>query len=195
MIIAFAGRKQSGKTTACEFVSNLFAKHEKETSAIYNFADPLKKMCIDIFGLQYEQCYGSDEQKNQLVNCQWPDSNLNMTAREVLQYIGTDVFRKMQHDVWADATIRQIIDEKLPLALIADCRFPNEVEAIKNAGGLIVKLNRNLYNSNHASEKALDADVYDHSVFDLVIDNQDMPIAYKNQLILEFLTTKKVISL
>ena len=65
-----------------------------------------------------------------------------MTAREVLQYVGTDVFRKMQHNVWADATVRLIEKENPTLALIADCRFPNEVEAIKNAGGIIIKLNR-----------------------------------------------------
>lgn len=195
MIIAFAGRKQSGKTTACEFVQNIFAQMVQKTSSIYNFADPLKKMCIEIFGLTYDQCYGSDDNKNELVNCLWPETDKAMTAREVMQYVGTNVFRKMQHNVWADATIRRIQDEGLPLALIADCRFPNEVEAIKNAGGLVVKLNRNLYHSNHESEKALDTDVYDHSVFDLVVDNQDLSIGEKNKLIHNFLIDQKVISL
>lgn len=195
MIIAFAGRKQSGKTTACEFVQNIFAQMVQKNSSIYNFADPLKKMCIEIFGLTYDQCYGSDENKNEIVNCLWPDTNKEMTAREVMQYVGTNVFRKMQHNVWADATIRRIQDEGLPLALIADCRFPNEVEAIKNAGGVVVKLNRNLYHSNHESEKALDTDVYDHSVFDLVVDNQDLSIGEKNKLIHNFLIDQKVISL
>lgn len=195
MIIAFAGRKQSGKTTACEFVQNIFAQMVQKNSSIYNFADPLKKMCIEIFGLTHDQCYGSDDNKNELVNCLWPDTGKEMTAREVMQYVGTNVFRKMQHNVWADATIRRIQDEGLPLALIADCRFPNEVEAIKNAGGVVVKLNRNLYDSNHESEKALDTDVYDHSVFDLVIDNQNLSIGKKNKLIHNFLIDQKVISL
>ena len=195
MKIAFAGRKQSGKTTACEFVQNIFAQMVQKNSSIYNFADPLKKMCIEIFGLTHDQCYGSDDNKNELVNCLWPDTGKEMTAREVMQYVGTNVFRKMQHNVWADATIRRIQDEGLPLALIADCRFPNEVEAIKNAGGVVVKLNRNLYDSNHESEKALDTDVYDHSVFDLVIDNQNLSIGKKNKLIHNFLIDQKVISL
>ena len=151
MIIAFAGRKQSGKTSACEFTGNVYSQTVQKNCAIYNFADPLKKMCIDILGLTYEQCYGSDESKNEYVNCLWPDSGNAMTAREVMQYVGTNIFRKMQHNVWADATIRKIQDENLPLALIADCRFPNEVEAVKNAGGLVIKLNRNLYSSTHES--------------------------------------------
>jgi len=195
MIIAFAGRKQSGKTTACEFTANVFSQTTQQNSAIYNFADPLKKMCIDIFGLTYEQCYGTDDQKNEYVNCKWPDSEEVMSAREVMQYVGTNVFRKMQHNVWSEATIRKIKDENLPLALIADCRFPNEVEAVRSAGGLVVKLHRNIYNSSHESETALDEDRYDHGNFDMIIDNSNLSIADKNKLIYDFLKTKRVLPL
>jgi len=194
-IIAFAGRKQSGKTSACEFVQTLWSKSKQEISCIYNFADPLKDMCQRILGLTYDQCYGSDEQKNQYVNCNWPDSGQPMSAREVMQYVGTNVFRKMQHNVWADATIRKIQDENLPLSLIADCRFPNEVDAIKKAGGLVIKLNRNLYNSSHESEIALDEDQYDQSNFDFIIDSQNMDIVDKNQLIHDYLKVKRVLPL
>jgi len=193
MIIAFAGRKQSGKTSACEFVRNVFVNTKHEIACIYNFADPLKQLCQNILGLSYDQCYGTDDQKNELVNCYW--DNKQLSAREVMQIVGTDMFRKMQHNVWADATIRKIQDEKLPLALIADCRFPNEVDAIKNAGGLVIKLHRNLYNSTHASEQALDEECYDQSNFDLVINNQDIDITTKNKTILNFLIEKEVISL
>lgn len=195
MIIAFAGRKQSGKTTACEFTANVFSQTTQQNSAIYNFADPLKKMCIDIFGLTHEQCYGTDDQKNEYVNCKWPDSEKLMSAREVMQYVGTNIFRKMQHNVWSEATIRKIQDENLPLALIADCRFPNEVEAVRNAGGLVVKLHRNIYNSSHESEIALDENRYDHSNFDMIIDNSNLSIADKNKLIYDFLKAKRVLPL
>lgn len=195
MIIAFAGRKQSGKTSGCEFTANIFARTLQKNASIYNFADPLKKMCIEIFGLTQDQCYGTDDQKNEYVDCKWPDSGKIMSAREVMQYIGTNVFRKMQHNVWAGATIRKIQDENLPLALIADCRFPNEVEAVKNAGGLVIKLNRNLYNSSHESETALDEDRYDQSNFDFVIDNKDLSIEDKNELIYSFLKVKRVLPL
>ena len=192
MIIAFAGRKQSGKTTSCEFVQSLFAN--KETK-IYNFADPLKQLCIDIFGLTYNQCYGTDENKNEIVDCCWSGTDSKMTAREVLQYVGTDVFRAMQHNVWSSATIRLIQKEQPDIALIADCRFPNEVEAVKNAGGLVVKLNRNLYESTHASETALDATNYDQSNFDLTIANLDGGIDEKNNIIKNFLIHKGILQL
>ena len=191
MIVAFAGRKQSGKTTSAEFVANLFWQHKD--SKIYNFADPLKNLCIDILGLEYRQCYGSDEDKNQLVNCYW--DNKQLTAREVLQIVGTDMFRKMQNHVWSNATIRQILREQPNLAIIADCRFPNEVSAIKNVGGIVIKLTRNPYNSNHTSEIALDSDQYDQSLFDLVIDNENMTITEQNKVICDFLHFRGILTL
>jgi hypothetical protein len=191
MIIAFAGRKQSGKTSACEFVSNVCYGYGINNIQIYNFADPLKDLCINILGLEHNQCYGSDEEKNELVDCYWQDKQL--TAREVMQLVGTNMFRAIQHNVWSDATIRRIKKDKPDLALIADCRFPNEVDAIKNAGGFVIKLTRNLYSSTHESEIALDPDQYDNNNFDLVIDNQDIPIGTKNNLIYNFLLEKEVI--
>ncbi len=190
-IIAFAGRKQSGKTTCAEFVCNQYTGQVLGETKIYNFADPLKQnICMNIFGLTYDQCYGDDNHKNELVNCYWPDTLNPMTAREVMQYIGTDIFRKIQKNVWADATILKIKKEAYDLAVIADCRFPNEVEAVKNAGGIVIKLNRNIYYSDHASETALDYENYDYSNFDYVIDNQDIDILTQNQLISTFLQKK-----
>lgn len=196
MIIAFAGRKQSGKTTSAEFVKNVFESHGLGVGKIYNFADPLKKdVCMNVFGLTYHQCYGSDESKNELVDCYWPDTDKQMTAREVMQYVGTDVFRKIQHNVWASATIKKIQHEKPNLSIIADCRFPNEVEAIKNADGLVIKLNRNPYNSTHASEESLDENKYDPENFDLVIDNDRLTIGKQNEIIHDFLIDKGILPL
>lgn len=194
MIIAFAGRKQSGKTSSCEFVKNLFETSNLGRSKIYNFADPLKQVCIDILGLTYDQCYGTDENKNELVDCYWPGIDQQMTAREVMQHLGTDMFRRLQQNVWSAATIRLIEKEKPHMALIADCRFPNEVDAVKNAGGIVIKLNRNLYESTHSSEIALDDNLYDQSKFDLVIDNQDSNLSKKNKTIYNFLIEKAVLS-
>lgn len=195
-IIAFAGRKQSGKTTCAEFVCNEYVGNLLGETKIYNFADPLKQdICMNILGLTECQCYGSDEQKNELVNCYWPETSKPMTAREVMQYVGTDIFRKIQKNVWADATISKIKKEAYDLAVIADCRFPNEVEAVKNAGGMVIKLNRNIYDSDHASETALDYGNYDYKNFDYVIDNQHIDINTQNTLINAFLQKKGLLPL
>lgn len=196
MIIAFAGRKQSGKTTCCEFIKEYASRvlPPAHSVKIYNFADPLKQdICINILGLTAEQCYGTDEQKNELVNCYW--DNKQLSAREVMQMVGTDMFRAMQKNVWSAATIRKISHDQPSLALIADCRFPNEVDAIKKAGGIVIKLNRNPYNSDHASEIALDKKIYDQSNFDLVINNQYLSVNDQNVLIHDFLKNKGILPL
>ncbi len=194
-IIAFAGRKQSGKTTCSEFVSKYYngTIEPFNNAKIYNFADPLKKdICMNILGLTYNQCYGEDIDKNTITTIQWEGKNL--TAREVMQFVGTDIFRKMKNDVWASATINKINNDKPKLAIIADCRFPNEVEAVRNAGGIVIKLTRNPYNSTHASETALDEIHYSNSNFDFVIYNENINIQQQNQIVLEFLKKKKVLS-
>jgi len=192
-IIAFAGRKQSGKTTSAEFVANLFKTASLGECQIYNFADPLKTLCVDVLGLEHRQCYGSDEDKNELVNCYW--DNHQLSAREVLQIVGTDMFRKMQQNVWSDATIRKIGKDKPEMAIIADCRFPNEVDVVKGAGGIVIKLTRNPYNSYHTSEMALDPDQYDWSRFSLIIDNEHMTIEQKENSIKNFLQHKGILPL
>jgi hypothetical protein len=195
-IIAFAGRKQSGKTTCSEmllkYINGTIAPFNN--AKIYNFADPLKKdICMNILGLTYDQCYGSDDQKNELVNCHWDKKQL--TAREVMQFIGTNIFREMQHSVWAGATIKKIHTEKPNFAIIADCRFPNEVDAVKDAGGFVIKLMRNPFDSTHESEVALDPGNYDYSNFDLVIYNDIINIQQQNRVILEQLKEKGILPL
>lgn len=193
-IIAFAGRKQSGKTTCSEFIKNIYNQYLVGQCNIYNFADPLKQnICIDILGLTYDQCYGPDTKKNELVDCYWNKKQLS--AREVMQIIGTDIFRSMKQNVWSDAIINKINKDKPNLAIIADCRFPNEVETVKRAGGWVIKLNRNPHNSYHESEIALDINRYDQTNFDLIIDNVDMTISEQNNIILQFLKDKGMLLL
>lgn len=151
---------------------------------LYSFADPLKQnICMDLLGLTYDQCYGTDEQKNTLTSIKWKDipgiisdSDDYMTAREVMEIIGTGIFRKIKSDVWVEATINKIKRDKPELAIILDCRFPNEIEAISAINGKTIRLTRDPYNSNSAPEKALDSDNYDWSKFNFIIDNKDMNI-------------------
>lgn len=193
-IVAFAGRKQSGKTTCSEATLAYFKSLGGQSGKIYNFADPLKQdICVNILGLTHQQCYGEDVDKNTMTDIVWEGKNL--TAREVMQFVGTDLFRKMKNDVWTSATLNKIHQEKPDLAIIADCRFPNEVEAVQAAGGLVIKLNRNPYNSTHASETALDVLVYPQNLFDLFVPNELMDIPTQLDLILSYLQNKGVFSL
>lgn len=151
---------------------------------LYSFADPLKKdICINILGLTWDQCYGTDEDKNSLTLLKWDDMpgyngelKGNMTAREVMEYIGTGIFRKIKINSWVDGTINSILKDKTKLAIITDCRFPNEVEAIKKQNGKVIRLSRSKFNSDSESELVLDEKNYDWSKFDFIVRNDDMEI-------------------
>lgn len=111
-----------------------------------------------------------------------------MSGREVMQFVGTEIFRKMYDRVWADACLRRIKQEDSLFAVITDCRFPNEVEAVREAGGKVVRFTRNMDSTDaHESETALDPENYDWNNFDAIIDNKDMTIGEQNQCILQML--------
>jgi hypothetical protein len=120
-----------------------------------------------------------------------------MTGREVLQYIGTEVFRKMYGDVWVDSCIRQIEAENPALAIITDCRFPNEVLGTQRAGGQVIRYTRDIFDGDpdvHESENALNPDVFDFNKFDAVIDNGKMTRQQQNKATFHLLMKWGIIS-
>tara|TARA_B100000085_G_C18370953_1_gene442346 strand:- start:49 stop:744 length:696 start_codon:yes stop_codon:yes gene_type:complete len=136
---------------------------------IYHFADPLKLMAMNLFDLEEKQVYGSNDDKN-------TSTPYGKTAREFLQYLGTDVMRKIKDTVWVDYTIKLIQQENSKISIIPDVRFPNEVNAIKKAGGIVVRLTRDPYKDKHECESSLDKSVFDWSKFDIVIENHETNI-------------------
>ena len=176
----------------------------------YNFADALKEMCVMLFNVPVECVYGTDEQKNQLqehllwenmpgvITCSevWdslcsdgePDGLMYhaagpMTAREFMQYLGTDIMRKMYEPIWLENCFRRIEEDKPEIAIIGDCRFMNEIHAVQARGGKVIRLKRSLYECNHKSE--IDADNYEG--FDDVIENDSMNLQESCELFIESL--------
>jgi len=183
-----------------------------DTVKIYSFADPLKyDICMRVLGLSYEQCYGTDEQKNAPTHLLWQDmpgtisiydsktlylkhdegltkedfdsygltihDNGFMSGREVMEYVGTHLFRRMVNSCWANATLSTIKKESPAVALICDTRFPNEVDAISDNSGIVIRLTRDPLQSQSDPECALDKDRFDWNKFDHVLDNANMTIA------------------
>ena len=230
-IIAFSGKKQSGKNTCGNFIYSLYLSRMKVSKTIningsgqievsdifdkkeyagildisnennddfiikqlktkmnpivklYGFADTLKQnICMDVLGLSYDQCYGTDEQKNSLTDIEWENKKLN--ARDVMQIVGTDIFRKMKNDVWTSSILRKIRRDNPRIAIITDCRFPNEVESIQKNNGIVIRLTRDIYSSDHISETILDQSNYDWKNFDYIIDNKNLTI-YEQSLEIE----------
>ena len=177
----------------------------------YSFAGPLKEIATTLFGLKPEQVYGTEIQKNTKTWFNWEDmpgvvtekavatksgvkeliaggqlkhhKSGRMTAREFLQFFGTDVCRNIFQDIWQERLINSIASEGPLVAIIDDCRFPNEVEGIQNAGGKVVHLTRSPHKDGHASETAIDG----CKNFDAVIDNAKLSIHETNVEIIRLL--------
>lgn len=145
----------------------------------YNFADSLKELCVMLFDIPPECVYGTDEEKNQnQQHLLWEnmpgvtDKTGPMTSREFMQFFGTDVMRKIYEPIWIQNCLRRIEEDKSEIAIISDCRFLNEIKAIQERGGKVIRLLRSPYESSHQSE--IDADNYDK--FDGVVDNRELSI-------------------
>lgn len=142
---------------------------------VYNFADPLKVICMCLFGLTSEQVYGEDKDtKTDLVWENMPnrpsDKGGNMSAREVMQHLGTNVFRKIKDDVWVRMLINRIKEDGADFAIAADVRFPNEVSCIKEAGGTVIHLGRSVKTDSHPSETSLVGQKFDLTIGDFSIE-------------------------
>lgn len=179
MIIGICGKKQSGKNTvACMlqyFIScshlRVNPTHEdyitnpKRTcgSDVRAFADPLKEI---IGALAFiPGCYLDEEKyKNSFIpkelNKLFKDDNSTHTYRQLLQYLGTDVFRKLDESIWIDSLM--IYKDSLSpftILIVPDVRFPNEAEAILSEcdENIIIKVTRNTGNNDsHISEQSVD---------------------------------------
>lgn len=105
---------------------------------------------------------------NICVNRKLFPSNLRsgfMTNREVMQILGTDIFRKLfDENIWVNATINEILKSDYDLCLIDDMRFNSEAKSVLNNGGHIVILNRcGNFSDIHASERGItDVEILDH---------------------------------
>jgi sulfite reductase beta subunit-like hemoprotein len=149
MIIGLVGKAQSGKDTVADYLvrTSLFEKAA--------FADDLKRLCKDMFDL-------TDAQVNTQEGKAAVDVRYGITPREILQKVGTDWFRAVYPSIWVNRLITKLQSRSADDFVITDIRFPNEVNAIKNIGGIIVKLVRLNGGgagafSSHASETALDS--------------------------------------
>lgn len=240
-ILAFAGGKQAGKNTCCNFlhghqmmcykIIDDFSLTEEgqlyiESSALdqegneseikgviditredmefaewaafnvwpfikhYSFAASLKGIAVGLFGLSEEQVHGTDKQKNTLTKLKWSKmpgytgkKKGRMTAREFLQYFGSNICRQIYPEVWTERALREIEAEEPQVALISDCRFPNEVEAIQEAGGKVIHLTRKPYEDKHISENALKG----FKNYDAVIDNESLGISETNLKVLQLI--------
>lgn len=194
MIIGICGLIGAGKDTAADYLVN-FYEFKRES-----YAGTLKDAVAAVFGWDRDLLEGrtkaAREWREQIDP--WWSQRLNMpdlTPRLVLQLWGTNVLRQHFHDdIWIASAENKLRTTKDHI-VISDCRFPNEIASIRNAGGRVIRIARGadpewfnvarsdvtampkLYPNIHASEYSWAA-----TEFDLIIDNNGSVEDLYNQL-------------
>ena len=141
MIIGVCGFIGSGKDTIADYLVNLH--HFRRES----FANTLKDAVAQVFGWDRTMLEGRTKQAREWreqVDPWWAQrlGIPHLTPRYILQQWGTEVCRKNFHDdIWIASLENKLRNSKDDV-VISDCRFPNEICAIKQAGGIVVRVVR-----------------------------------------------------
>lgn len=152
-LIGLAGVARSGKDT----VANFLVEHHGFTRMAFADAvremlyrvDPLIEIPIDDETLyigrvaEYVDGFG------------WEAAKALPEVRRLLQRLGTDAGRAvLGEDVWVDALFGSA---RIGRLVISDCRFANEVKAIRQEGGFVLRVERPGVGpvNAHVSERAL----------------------------------------
>lgn len=194
MIIGFAGKAASGKTTAArhlhgkqpdnivilpmaqvlrEEVETFIRQVGKEDSVPLIYGDQDDKVRVFHIDEQKAQqvCPGWDEYLAVNADIQDRQGQSAVTVRRILQWWGTEFRRAEDPDYWTKAWEKKVrqLDLEATHVLVDDVRFVNELEVIRSNGGQFIRVIRPGFNgaNNHSSENSLDG--YDD--WELVINN------------------------
>ena len=143
MIIGVCGFIGSGKDTIADYLVNVHGFRRE------SFANTLKDAVAAVFGWDRVMLEGRTKEAREWreqVDPWWAERlNIpNLTPRWVLQQWGTEVCRRGFHDdIWI-ASVENKLRRSKDNIVISDCRFPNEIASIKNAGGSIVRVDRGI---------------------------------------------------
>lgn len=194
MIIGINGRIKSGKDTVAKFIQEVDSEYRhgmddtdpspvKQVSSVWEnrkFAGSLKQIASILTGRE-SSLFEIQDFKERKMDPIWtsPDGHL-MTYRELLQRLGTEAIRNTIHpDAWVNSLMVQYND-LVDSWIITDMRFPNEFRAVKERGGITVRVTRpgTIREDEHISESAID----DHE-FDFEIKNDTSLHFLKQQVV------------
>jgi len=141
MIIGITGLIGSGKDTVANYLTT-FHGYKK-----ISFASSLKDAVASVFGWDRELLEGATKSSREWrdqIDTWWADrlDIPDLTPRLILQHWGTEVCRQGFHnDIWVASVEHKLMNSQEDI-VITDCRFINEIDGIKFAGGKTVRVYR-----------------------------------------------------
>ena len=173
MIIGVSGYSGCGKDT----VGTILQQIDKDSHwEIKKWAGKLKQVAELLTGIPVEK-FEDQEFKKTNLGKQWNDRiNNPMSVRDFLQKLGTEGLRDGLHtNTWVNALMADykcVPADRAPNGwdcdnwIITDTRFPNEAQAIKDAGGIIIRVTRPGIGpvNDHPSETGLNQWKFDYEI-------------------------------
>ena len=141
MIVGLVGFIGAGKGTVADL---LVERHDffKES-----FANSVKDACASIFGWNRAMLEGDTPESRAWREQpdEWWSNKLGreFSPRLALQLMGTEAGRDVFHpDLWVHTVMRRCENAPWNNYVIADVRFPNEINAIVKSGGKVIRVRR-----------------------------------------------------
>ena len=118
-IVLITGHARNGKTESAKYIQKILTNCHKKV-ALVNYADYLKYLALSQFG--------------------WSGVK-DEAGRTLLQNLGSDV-RTVNPDFWIEIVYMTVctVLRNFDYVVIADCRYPNEVEYWENHGFNVTKI-------------------------------------------------------
>jgi hypothetical protein len=136
IVYGLCGFIGSGKDAACQALCD----HSNATK--FSFAGILKDVVSTVFSWDRDMLDGITPESRkwrEQVDSHWTRAlGFDVTPRQVLQRMGTEVFRSYHKDIWIKAVERRLQLSSAPVAVFTDARFGNEMEFIKQQNGCIL---------------------------------------------------------
>ena len=161
-LISITGRAGHGKDVVASMIRKLYPQYE-----IKRFAGKLKEMVALMLGCNVEMLENRSFKEMHL-------DSYSMTVREILQRFGTESVRNNLHqDAWVNALFIDYLPNKVtaglpkyPSWIIPDTRFLNGADAVKDRGGVIIKVIRpGVKELDHISEQEIDLITADYIIY------------------------------
>ncbi len=183
MIIGFAGKAASGKTTAAKHLQARLGDNiqvlpmasmlRREVEAFLRQVGAADKGAL-LYGDQQDklthfeinedrarqECPAWDGFVAENRDIQQHPGQTTLSVRRILQWWGTEYRRAQDPDYWTkawEAALAELPDRNAHI-LVDDVRFRNEVDAVQRNGGVLIRVERPGFNgaNDHSSENSLD---------------------------------------
>jgi hypothetical protein len=163
-IIGLNGKAEHGKTASARIIKE-YVEGNGGTAAVFEISRLIYDHCVQL----------------RLLPAGLAREDLTFAQLRILVEEGSRMRNTVDPNYWTDMIVKQMLESGVDIAICPNVRFPQEAQAIRDVGGVVVRINRlnkdgSPYVSpsrdpNHETETALDRWPADYYVYNLTGHN------------------------